>query len=588
MKLATFFEKFDQFVEAPNAVAKMRELVLELASQGKLVKQKSDEGDGHALLRQIYRKNPPLLTDKEEEPMVSELASFPKSWAQSKLGEVTEIIRGVTFPGSAKSGTRTADQVACLRTASVQAEIDWDDLIFISPTHVGRSDQWVAPNDIIISMANSFALVGKVAIVRQVPQKATFGGFLAAIRPILIEPYFLLYVLRSPRMQAAFRASSSQTTNIANISLGRMRPLPFPLPPLAEQKRIVAKVDELMALCDQLEAQQQERETRHAALARASLTRFAEAPTPANLNFLFHKSYTIQPADLRKSILTLAVRGKLVPQDPNDEQAEEVLARIAAAKMRFQQSGELGKEKPVEPLQPNDLPFEAPVSWCWAKLAEVTELITKGSSPKWQGIAYVPKSEGILFITSENVGNYNLRKLDDLKYVAKGFNEIEPRSILKFGDILMNLVGASIGRTAVYDLHDGANINQAVALIRLVRKADGICPRFLLHYLNSPAAVDYMLSSRVVNAQPNISLTDAREFAIPIPPLAEQRRIVAKVDQLMSLVDKLETQLADSRATASNLLSAIVAELSGTTSNSQNSAQPEPGPARRGRPRKLS
>ena len=97
--------------------------------------------------------------------------------------------------------------------------------------------------------------------------------------------------------------------------------LPVPLPPLAEQKRIVAKVDELMALCDRLEAQQQERETRHAALARASLARFADAPTPANLHFLFHTSYTIPPADLRKSILTLAVQGKLVPQDPNDEPA---------------------------------------------------------------------------------------------------------------------------------------------------------------------------------------------------------------------------------------------------------------------------
>ena len=108
--------------------------------------------------------------------------------------------------------------------------------------------------------------------------------------------------------------------------------IPIPLPPLAEQKRIVAKVDELMALCDRLEAQQQERETRHAALARASLARFADAPTPANLDFLFHKSYAIPPADLRKSILTLAVQGKLVPQDPNDEPAHEACRRARTAK----------------------------------------------------------------------------------------------------------------------------------------------------------------------------------------------------------------------------------------------------------------
>jgi type I restriction enzyme S subunit len=235
--------------------ADLRKSILTLAVQGKLVAQYSAEGDGHALLKRIHEKSPPLDIDTEAGSVDSEMPSFPGSWASSKLGEVAEIVRGVSFPGSAKSETRSDGDVACLRTASVQAEIDWVDLIFIAPSHVSRPGQWVAPNDILISMANSYALVGKVAIVREVPQKATFGAFLAAIRPILIEPYFLLCVLRSPRMQAAFRASSSQTTNIANISLGRMRPLPFPLPPLAEQKRIVAKVDELMALVDELETQ---------------------------------------------------------------------------------------------------------------------------------------------------------------------------------------------------------------------------------------------------------------------------------------------------------------------------------------------
>ena len=169
MQLSTFFAKFDQFADAPDAVAKMRELVLELAVQGKLVEQKPAEGDGHALLRQIHKKNPSSVIETDVGAVDSELASFPNSWAPSKLGEVAEIIRGVTFPGSAKSETLSNGDVACLRTASVQAEIDWDDLIYISPTHVSREDQWVIPNDIMISMANSYALVGKVAIVRVVP-----------------------------------------------------------------------------------------------------------------------------------------------------------------------------------------------------------------------------------------------------------------------------------------------------------------------------------------------------------------------------------------------------------------------------------
>jgi type I restriction enzyme S subunit len=210
--IQTFFEKFDEFADAPDAVARMRELVLQLAEQGKLVDQDPVEGDGHSLLNEIRRRNPPATANAEGVTVEVAVPHVPSSWASSTLGEVSEIVRGVSFPGSAKSETRSEGDVACLRTASVQAEIDWDDLIFISPSHVSRDDQWVATNDIMISMANSYALVGKVAIVRSVPLKATFGAFLAAIRPVLIQSYSLLYVLRSPRMQAAFRASSSQTT----------------------------------------------------------------------------------------------------------------------------------------------------------------------------------------------------------------------------------------------------------------------------------------------------------------------------------------------------------------------------------------
>jgi len=527
MKLATFFAKFDQFADAPDVVEKMRELVLQLAVEGGLVPHSAAEPA--VPYASVEDATPINVSDVPENWRVVLLADAIKNRSgNSKLikGKLHEEPAAGRFQGFSASG----------------ADVWCDDY-----EHEGQA--------IIISAVG--ARCGK-AFKASGKWCAIANTNITRPEPSLFDFDFAYLVLNNEHFWV--RGGSAQPFVKFPPSLDRH----FALPPLVEQKRIVAKVDELMALCDRLEAQQQERETRHTALARASLARFAEAPTPANLPFLFHSSFSIHPSDLRKSILTLAVQGKLVPQDPNDEPAEELVARIAATKLRLQKEGEIGKEKPVAPLQPESLPFEAPESWRWVKLAEITELITKGSSPKWQGIAYVPESEGVLFITSENVGNYVLRKLDDLKYVAKGFNEIEPRSILKQGDILMNLVGASIGRTAVYDLHDGANINQAVALIRLVRETDGVCPRFLLHYLNGPSAIGYMLSSRVVNAQPNISLTDAREFAVPLPPLAEQRRIVAKVEQLMALVDALETQLAASRATAANLLSALVAELTAT------------------------
>jgi type I restriction enzyme S subunit len=538
MTLDTFIEKFDLFADAPDAVGKMRELVLELAVQGKLVNQDPDEGDGVDLLKLIHQKKPLAKAKVDGEAVDLDLADLPRNWAPSKLGEVAEIIRGVSFPGGAKSETRSDGDVACLRTASVQAEIDWDDMIYISPTYVSRPDQWVEPDDIIISMANSYALVGKVAIVREVPQKATFGAFLAAIRPILIEPYFLLYVLRSPRMQAAFRASSSQTTNIANISLGRMRPLPFPLPPLAEQKRIVAKVDELMALCDRLEAQQQEREQQHTALSRASLARFADAPTPANLQLLFHKSYTISPADLRKSILTLAVQGKLVAQDPGDEPPQ-----LPDGAQNIEDSEWVSR-------------LQLPALWNWTRLESILAILKNGFNGKPSKVPGKFKVTRIETIARETIDLTRVGYADDLP------GDIVAKHAISKGDILFSHINSEphLGKTAICTIDDPMLIHGVNLL--LIRPIAGVDSRYLNIAFRELRASSYFVSiaQRAVN-QASINQKNLGKTAIPIPPLAEQRRIAAKVDQLMAMVDAMETQLAASRATAKNLLDSLVAVL---------------------------
>jgi type I restriction enzyme, S subunit len=266
-------------------------------------------------------------------------------------------------------------------------------------------------------------------------------------------------------------------------------------------------------------------------------------------------------ARLRRFVLDLAVRGKLVPQDPNDKPASEFLRRTAKEKTRLVEAGEIKKEGPLDPISIETQPFKIPKEWAWVRLEALCRLITKGSSPKWQGINYVNAEEGILFITSENVGNYEIRKLDDLKYVEARFRDIEPRSMLRRGDILMNLVGASIGRTAIYNLEAEAKINQAVALVRLIEFPTSSSVDYLLHYFNSPSAIDFMLGSRVTTAQPNMSLRDAREFPIPVPPLAEQHRIVAKVDELMGLCDRLEAAQAGREAVRDRLATASLARL---------------------------
>jgi type I restriction enzyme S subunit len=466
------------------------------------------------LLKEIRKKNIASNEEISMEQVEFQSVTVPSSWEICGLGEVAEIERGVTFPGSAKSDSPRDGYVACLRTASIQSEIDWEDLIYIPQSHVRRMDQWVAPNDILISMANSYELVGKVAIVRSCPKKASFGAFLAAIRPILVDPYYLLYVLRSPRMQFSFRASSSQTTNIANISLGRMRPLPFPLPPLAEQKRIVAKVDELMGLCDALEAQQQERELRKSVLVRSSLSRFAEAPTPENLGYLFHKSYDIPPSELRKSILTLAVQGLLVAHD--SESAD----------------------------------------WGTRRLKDLTTKIGSGSTPSGGKESY--QASGVPLIRSMNVhfGGFvrqglaflNDEQAEKLKNVA-----------VKADDVLLNITGASIGRVATAPRNmEGARVNQHVCI---VRPTSEITPQFLELFLASPVVQNLIETIQVGGTREALTKAMIEQFEIPVPSIAEQRRIVARVDQLMALVDELERQQAASRENATKLLDAIVQEM---------------------------
>ncbi|MCA4023934.1 restriction endonuclease subunit S [Vibrio vulnificus] len=242
---------------------------------------------------------------------------------------------------------------------------------------------------------------------------------------------------------------------------------------------------------------------------------------------------------LRELILELAVRGKLVPQDPNDEPASLLLERIAAEKAQLVKDKKIKKPKKLPKIKKEEAPFKLPKGWSFSRLEDLCELITKGSSPKWQGVSYTENPEDVLFVTSENVGAFELL-LENRKYVEKKFNDIEPRSILRKEDFLMNIVGASIGRTALYDIDDLANINQAVCLIRSFPQQ--VSTRFFLTFFNSLTCVSYMYDKQVENARPNLSMGNISKFVIPVPPIHEQHRIVAKVDELMALCDQLEQQ----------------------------------------------
>lgn len=533
MKLEIFFEKFDQLAAAPDAVAKMRKLILELAVHGKLVDQRTKDLPARECIHKANKALVEFTPDESTEPL--------PGWAVLPLGC---LIASNTGGG----------------TPSKQIPDFWNGTIaWASVKDIQSSKYLVSTSDLITekglknSSSNLIPPGRLIVVTRMGLGKLAINTIPVAINQDLraIEPTAALDLDYAYLLFKSLNLVGSGVT-VKGITISKLHATSVLTPPLAEQKRIVAKVDELMALCDRLEVQQQERNARHAALARASLARFADAPTPANLNYLFHKSYDIDPADLRKSILALAVQGKLVPQDVNDEPAEMLLEKIESERRRFAEMCKF-RSPLAEPVDDSSVPFTIPSSWKWCRLCTLFNAITDGDHLP------PPKSNnGVAFLTIGNITTGEL-KFEGSRFVPESYYQglADFRRPVR-GDVLYTVVGATYGRPALVETARPFCVQRHIAILKPPQTIE---VGFLMIVLRSPLAYDQATASTTGTAQPTIPLGALRNFAAPLPPLAEQRRITARVDQLMALVDELETQLAASRATAKNLLEALVAEL---------------------------
>jgi type I restriction enzyme S subunit len=369
-----------------------------------------------------------------------------------------------------------------------------------------------------------------------------------------INPEFVKLPLQSILDQLHGQTS---LTTVKHLSAKQVNGIDIPLPPLAEQHRIVAKVDELMALCDQLEAARQERESRRDRLAVASLARL-NAPDPETFQSDARFTLNALPAltsrpnqikQLRQTILNLAVRGKLVPQDPNDEPASELLKRIAKEKARRVSQGTLREQKSLPPIKGTEIEFEVARGWQWVRMAEVIKL--------WNGFAF--KSGDFLSI---GVPVVRIGDLQDGAVTLSGAARVSgavaktvgPEVWIPPGALLIAMSGATTGKTAFNRTGIPLLLNQRVGRIEVF----SMSVNFLRFFFETIVARN--LSISFGTAIPNLSAQQINETVIPIPPLAEQHRIVAKVDELMALCDRLEASLTTSNQTRTRLLEATLAE----------------------------
>lgn len=573
MKLETFFEKFELFAEAPNGVQKLRELILQLAVMGKLVSQNYDDEPASVLLDKIKFEKDLLIEErkikkyKQNSPVnLQEIPyNLPKNWEWTRLGNM-----GFINPRNEAEDNTTASFIPMNLIPQFYGEsIKYETKEWID---IKQGFTHFADGDVVLAKITP-CFQNKKSVVMRGLENAVGAGTteLHVFRPLnglTCSEYVLIY-LKSPNFINRGISKLTGTAGQKRVPSDYFSENPFPLPPLAEQHRIVAKVDQLMSLCDELEERQKKKRETRVLLNSVAINQLLTAREPDtfakhwqricnNFDLLYSAPENI--GKLRQAILQLAVMGKLVPQDPNDEPASVLLKKIRFDKELLIQEGKIKKEKSSLSVEAEKIPFEVPTGWEWVRLETLCEVITKGSSPKWQGINYVSSGEGILFITSENVRNYYL-DLDNSKYVEEKFNQIESRSILKINDILMNIVGASIGRTAIYNSDKIANINQAVCLIRILGQEKLINLNYLLHFFNSPICISFMFDKQVNNARANLSMGNIAKFLVPLPPYQEQNKIVQKVSKFITLCDQLETSLTQSQANSERLIDTAVRQL---------------------------
>jgi type I restriction enzyme, S subunit len=558
MKLETFFKLFDKFADTPDAVAKMRGLLRQLAVTGALVDQDKNDEPALALLDRIAAYKTLLAQEGKLRgsttvtpiPPSEGSRILPSSWTWVRFGEVMVNRDGERIPVSKEERAAKAKTYDYYGASGVIDKIDG--FLFDKPLLLIGEDgaNLINRSTPIAFMARGQYWVNNHAHVLDGISEDFLRYIELYINAINLEPY--VTGSAQPKMNQA-----------------KMNSIPIALPPLAEQKRIVAKVDELMALCDRLEAQQREREEQASKLARASLARFAESPTPENLEYVFHKSYTIPPADLRKSILTLAVQGKLVPQDPNDVAVEEsVKASREKAGLAVRALTELSSD---------ESPFEVPESWRWVTVADVanTRLGKMLDKEKNRG-----ESHPYLRNTNVHWFRFELESVKTMLFESAELHEYRVES----GDVLICEGGHGIARSAVWDGQiPGIMFQKALHRVRPLSCLNGHFLTFCLWVYERDGILQRYYTGAGI---PHFTGKALALVTFPLPPLVEQRRIVAKVEQLMALVDELEQQLAASHATAANLLSALVAELTGAPNHGKVSVPAVTTTGRRGRPAK--
>ena len=484
----------------------LKNSILQLAVQGKLVPQEPSDKPASELLKRIQAEKAKLIKDgkiKKEKPLpaiADEEKPFdiPNSWAWLRLGDFCCIYNGNSINAQEKEQkyAKKCEGYSFIATKDVGFNhvIDYENGIYIP---YGMEEFKIAPNGSILMCMEGGSAGRKIGILEQ---NVCFGNKLCCFTSMSVLNKYLYYFLQTPIFFSLF--TGLMTGIIGGVGAAKIKSIIMPLPPLAEQERIVKKIEELMPLVEEYGNAQEQIKA---------------------LNAEF-------PDKLCKSILQQAVQGKLTERDLSDEPASELLKRIRSEKTKLIAEGKIKKEKPLPAITDEEKPFDIPDTWEWVRWGDLSFSIQYGYN------APALPSGRIKMVRISDIQD-NKVMWDTVPYCDIEESDIESY-LLKENDILFARTGGTVGKSfLVKNVSDEAIY--AGYLIR-TQYSSSLVPQYLKFFMESPLYWTQLREGTIATAQPNCNGKTLSKMLLPLPPLAEQKRIVARVEELLAACDGLK------------------------------------------------
>ena len=467
----------------------IRDKVLSLAVNGKLVKQDFTEESADILISRI---NEDLHGQIHAETWKKDEIPFeiPTNWSWCRLSDIGYTNIGLTYHPQ----DIVKDGIIVIRSSNIiNGETDYTDLVKVNCPI--RKNQYLNRNDIVICVRNgSKALVGKCAIFKETSRKVAFGAFMAIFRTPCYR--YVYHYLNTQLFRRYF--NSDDTKQINQITQKILKNALIPLPPQNEQNRIVDKIEEIFSVLDTIDE--------------------------------YQSQYLFNVETLRNKLFDAAIQGKLSEQRLEDGTAEELYTKLQAEKTVLMQEGKAKKEKVLPEIAETEIPFDIPPNWKWVRLGDISVKISSGNTPAGGNKSNVYVEKGYSFFREQNIYNDGIHE-EGLVYITEELLKTRENSTVMPMDILLNITGGSIGRCALVpdDFRKGS-INQHILIVRMIDPR----LRFYVHTCICSPYIQKYIKGNTVGDKDGFSAGRCKNMLIPLPPLEEQQRIVSKLNKILA------------------------------------------------------